>query len=63
MITRAQLYEAPEYWMERIQNDLYRELQAYKERESKKQTQQQLQHGNSNIYSQQPVGVSSEGEL
>ena len=39
MITRAQLYEAPEYWMERIQNDLYRELQAYKEREKLNQTQ------------------------
>ncbi len=40
MISRKELFKRPEYWMERIQNDVFRALNEYKE--SKKMNQTEL---------------------
>lgn len=39
MFSRQELYKTPEFWMERIQNDLFRALHQYKEEKALNQTQ------------------------
>lgn len=39
MINREELLKAPEYWLEEVQNELYRQVADYMEREGINQTQ------------------------